>query len=33
MGKWQFTLKHLWEFGAKNAPEGQNTWLNATYAF
>lgn len=33
MGKWQFTLKHLWEFGTKNAPEGQNTWLNATYAF
>ncbi|MBI5444262.1 MAG: transporter [Deltaproteobacteria bacterium] len=32
-GRFSATLKHQREFGAKNLPEGQLTWLNLIWAF
>lgn len=32
-GRFSATLKHQWEFGAKNLPEGQATWLNVVWVF
>jgi hypothetical protein len=32
-GRFSATLKHQWEFGARNLPEGQLTWLNVVWAF
>lgn len=32
-GRFSAVLKHHWEFGAKNLPEGQATWLNVVWAF
>lgn len=32
-GRFSATLKYNWEFGAKNLPEGQATWLNLVWVF
>lgn len=32
-GRFSATLKHQWEFGAENLPEGQTTWLNVVWVF
>ena len=32
-GRFSAVLKHQWEFGAKNLPEGQATWLNVVWVF
>jgi len=33
MGRFSAVLKHQWEFGAKNLPEGQTSWLNLVWVF
>jgi hypothetical protein len=33
MGRFSAVLKHQWEFGAKNLPEGQTSWLNVVWVF
>lgn len=33
MGKFSATFKHQWEFGARNLPEGQTSWLNLLWSF
>ena len=32
-GRFSATLKHQWEFGAENLPEGQTSWLNLIWVF
>ncbi len=32
-GRFSATLKHTWEFGAENLPEGQTSWLNLIWVF
>jgi len=32
-GRFSAVLKHQWEFGAKNLPEGQTSWLNIVWVF
>ncbi|GAB4261354.1 MAG: transporter [Deferrisomatales bacterium] len=32
-GRFSAVLKHQWEFGAENLPEGQTTWLNIVWVF
>ncbi len=32
-GRFSAVLKHHWEFGAKNLPEGEATWLNVVWVF
>ena len=32
-GRFSAVLKHQWEFGAENLPEGQRTWLNLVWVF
>jgi len=33
MGRFSVVVKHQWEFGAKNLPEGQTTWVNVVWVF
>lgn len=32
-GRFSAVLKHQWEFGAENLPEGQTSWLNLVWVF